>query len=65
MLQQIIIADMTSLRYRGLVTGLVSAPFIINNFVAASIAENVLPNWRWGYGMVRTLPFCHCIQIHP
>ncbi len=52
MLQQIIIADMTSLRYRGLVSGLVSAPFIINNFIAAQVAASVLPNWRWGYGMV-------------
>ncbi|RXK36198.1 hypothetical protein M231_06542 [Tremella mesenterica] len=55
MLQQIVIADMTSLRWRGLVSGLVSAPFIINNFVAAEIAEGVLPNWRWGYGMFAIL----------
>ncbi|KAK8865789.1 hypothetical protein IAR55_000936 [Kwoniella newhampshirensis] len=55
MLQQIVIADMTTLRWRGLVTGLVSAPFIINNFVAAEIAEGVLPNWRWGYAMFAIL----------
>ncbi|WVQ85445.1 hypothetical protein IAT38_007610 [Cryptococcus sp. DSM 104549] len=55
MLQQIVIADMTSLRWRGLVSGLVSAPFIINNFVSAEIAEGVLPNWRWGYGMFAIL----------
>lgn len=57
MLQQIIIADMTNLRWRGLVTGLVSAPFIINNFVSAEIAQGVLPNWRWGYGMVSRRAF--------
>ena len=39
-------------RVSGLVTGLISAPFIINNFVAAEIAQAVLPNWRWGYAMV-------------
>ncbi|WVO19791.1 uncharacterized protein IAS62_001081 [Cryptococcus decagattii] len=55
MLQQIIIADMTTLRWRGAVSGLVSAPFIINNFVSAEIAEGVLPNWRWGYGMFAIL----------
>ncbi|KAK6905574.1 hypothetical protein I203_106404 [Kwoniella mangroviensis CBS 8507] len=55
MLQQIVIADMTNLRWRGLVTGLVSAPFIINNFVSAEIAEGVLPNWRWGYAMFAIL----------
>ncbi|WWC86118.1 uncharacterized protein L201_000989 [Kwoniella dendrophila CBS 6074] len=55
MLQQIVIADMTNLRWRGLVTGLVSAPFIINNFVSAEIAEGILPNWRWGYAMFAIL----------
>ncbi|WVF70813.1 hypothetical protein IAT40_005607 [Kwoniella sp. CBS 6097] len=55
MLQQIVIADMTNLRWRGLVTGLVSAPFIINNFVSAEIAQGVLPNWRWGYAMFAIL----------
>ncbi|TYJ53742.1 hypothetical protein B9479_005650 [Cryptococcus floricola] len=55
MLQQIVIADMTNLRWRGLVTGLVSAPFIINNFVAAEIATDILPNWRWGYAMFAIL----------
>jgi hypothetical protein len=30
---------------RGLVTGMISAPFIINNFISAEIAQSVLPNW--------------------
>lgn len=65
MLQLIVIADMTNLRWRrvpfhtyrsqsqrsdadmgrGLVTGMISAPFIINNFISAEIAQRVLPNW--------------------
>ncbi|BEJ15902.1 hypothetical protein CspHIS471_0505070 [Cutaneotrichosporon sp. HIS471] len=49
MLLQIVIADMTSLRWRGLVGGLVSAPFLINIFVSAEIASRVLPDWRRGY----------------
>lgn len=32
-------------RDRGLVTGLVSAPFIVNNFISAEIAQSVLPDW--------------------
>ncbi|KLT45268.1 MFS general substrate transporter [Cutaneotrichosporon oleaginosum] len=48
-LLQIVIADMTSLRWRGLVGGLVSAPFLINIFVSAEIASRVLPDWRRGY----------------
>lgn len=56
---QLIIADSTTLRFRGLVSACVSAPFIINNFVAAEIAQGVLPNWRWGYGMFAILvPVC-------
>ncbi|ORX37004.1 major facilitator superfamily domain-containing protein [Kockovaella imperatae] len=59
MLQQIIIADLTSLRWRGLATSLLTAPFIINNFVAGAIAQGVLPNWRLGYGMFAILvPVC-------
>ena len=51
-MSQIIMADMTTLRWRGLSTALLSLPFIINNFVSAEITEAILPNWRWGYGMV-------------
>lgn len=52
MLQQIIVADMTTLRWRGLVGGLLTAPFIVNIFVSAEIASSVLPDWRRGYVMV-------------
>jgi hypothetical protein len=37
------------------VTGLLSAPFIINNFVSAQIAEGVLPNWYVDSGIVKRL----------
>lgn len=55
MLLQIIVADITTLRWRGLVGGLVTAPFIVNIFVSAEIAAGVLPDWRWGFLMVRVL----------
>jgi len=50
LLTQIIIADMTTLKWRGLVSGLMSMPFIINAFVGSNIAANVLvgAGWRWG-----------------
>ena len=58
-MSQIIMADMTTLRWRGLSTALLSLPFIVNNFVSAEITEAILPNWRWGYGMVSTIiPSC-------
>ncbi|KAJ3548443.1 hypothetical protein NM688_g5297 [Phlebia brevispora] len=57
LLTQVIIADITTLKWRGLVSGLMSAPFIINAFVGANISTQVLEHstWRWGYGMFAIL----------
>ncbi|EPQ50366.1 drug h+ antiporter [Gloeophyllum trabeum ATCC 11539] len=53
LLTQIIIADITTLKWRGLVSALVSSPFLINAWVGANIADSVLAHggWRWGYRM--------------
>ncbi|KZT25469.1 drug:h+ antiporter [Neolentinus lepideus HHB14362 ss-1] len=53
LLTQIIIADITTLKWRGLVSALVSSPFLINAWVGANIADSILKNagWRWGYRM--------------
>ncbi|GAA5886423.1 hypothetical protein JCM5296_001901 [Sporobolomyces johnsonii] len=50
---QIVIADCTNLRWRGLVSSLTSIWFFINAFVSSNIAAGVLKtsNWHWGYGM--------------
>ncbi|TFK23755.1 ferrichrome-type siderophore transporter [Coprinopsis marcescibilis] len=57
LLTQVIIADITTLKWRGLVSGLMSLPFIINAFVGSNISTNVLQGvgWRWGYGMFAIL----------
>ena len=57
LLTSVIVADITTLKWRGLVSGLTSAPFIINAFVSANIATQVLERsgWRWGYGMFAIL----------
>ncbi|TFY78973.1 hypothetical protein EWM64_g5038 [Hericium alpestre] len=57
LLTQIIIADLTNLRWRSLLSSLTSLPFIINGFVGPNIATNVLngAGWRWGYGMFAIL----------
>ncbi|KAF8598531.1 drug:h+ antiporter [Ceratobasidium sp. AG-I] len=59
LLLQIIIADITTLKWRGLSSGLVSAPFIINAFVGSEVSASVMapggPGWRWGYGMFAIL----------
>ncbi|EKM58957.1 uncharacterized protein PHACADRAFT_25102 [Phanerochaete carnosa HHB-10118-sp] len=57
LLTQIIIADITTLEWRGLVSALTSAPFIINAFIGANVSTGVLEHstWRWGYGMFAIL----------
>ncbi|KAJ3494015.1 hypothetical protein NLJ89_g10896 [Agrocybe chaxingu] len=57
LLTQIIIADITTLKWRGLVSALMSMPFIINAFVGSNIATDIIQGagWRWGYGMFAIL----------
>ncbi|KAI9572565.1 MFS general substrate transporter [Boletus coccyginus] len=56
-LTQIIIADITTLAWRGLVVSLVSAPFLVNAFIGPNISTAVIEHlgWRWGYGMFAIL----------
>jgi MFS family permease len=53
--KSVIIADLTNLQNRGLVNGLVTAPFIPNGFIAGYITSGINgfegSGWRWGYGM--------------
>lgn len=53
LLTQIVIADITTLTWRGLVVSLAAAPFIINGFIGPNISSAIIENlgWRWGYGM--------------
>ena len=48
----IIIADITSLRNRGLMYGIISSPYIATTFAGPSAAQDFLDGsgWRWGYG---------------
>ncbi|KAK7447416.1 hypothetical protein VKT23_014125 [Stygiomarasmius scandens] len=57
LLTQIIIADITTLKWRGLVSSLISLPFIINAFIGSNVYTNVMAHagWRWGYGMFAIL----------
>merc|ERR1712093_611105 len=60
-LMQIIIGDVTTLRWRTLSSSLVSAPYFVNGFVGSKIAALVYEEsgWRWGYGMFAILfPAC-------
>ncbi|KAK0459375.1 MFS general substrate transporter [Desarmillaria tabescens] len=48
----IVVADLSPLKWRGFATALPSSPYIINAFVAAEITNGFLPGkWRWGYGI--------------
>ncbi|PCH36238.1 drug:h+ antiporter [Wolfiporia cocos MD-104 SS10] len=59
---QIVIADLTPLKYRGLVSGLVSLPYFINFYAGSVIGAQVVANpnlgWRWGYGI-----YCICFPF--
>ncbi|OCH87436.1 drug:h+ antiporter [Obba rivulosa] len=57
LLTQVVIADITVLKWRGLVSALMSAPFIINGFIGSNISSAVIEHagWRWGYGMFAIL----------
>ncbi|KAH8092201.1 drug:h+ antiporter [Cristinia sonorae] len=57
LLTQVIIADITTLKWRALVSALCTAPFIINGFIGANVSTAVLEHvgWRWGYGMFAIL----------
>jgi hypothetical protein len=46
-LQVIVVSDLTTLRWRSFVNGLVSTPFFINAFVSANIAQQVLARSGW------------------
>ncbi|KAL0935638.1 siderophore iron transporter [Colletotrichum truncatum] len=49
----IIVADLTPLEWRGFVSSMLSTPFIINTWFAGKIVDAMQAKnqWRWGYGM--------------
>ncbi|KAJ7271946.1 drug:h+ antiporter [Mycena haematopus] len=53
LLTQVVIADITTLKWRGLVLSLNSVPFLVNAFVGSNISAAIIQHagWRWGYGM--------------
>ena len=65
LLAQIIIGDLTNLRWRGLVSSLMSLPFIINAFVGTNIATTILKKsgWRWGCTLSLTISFQHHTDV--
>ncbi|KAK4495173.1 hypothetical protein PRZ48_013500 [Zasmidium cellare] len=51
-LGDLIVADLTSMQWRGFFGSLLSLPFIVTVFIDGVISEGFLPNnWRWGLGM--------------
>ncbi|KAF9049078.1 ferrichrome-type siderophore transporter [Panaeolus papilionaceus] len=59
LLTQIVIADITTLQWRSLMSALMTLPFVINVFVGSNISTSMIKKgpdgWRWGYGMFAIL----------
>ena len=53
LLNDIIVADLTTLEWRGFVSSMLSMPFVINTWFAGEIVQALSngEDWRWGYGM--------------
>lgn len=49
-MSNIIIADITTLKWRGFVSALLGAPFLVNGFIGSNISSAVIQHagWRWG-----------------
>ncbi|KAJ9136590.1 Siderochrome-iron transporter [Pleurostoma richardsiae] len=63
LMNDVLISDISTARWRGFAIGLSFFPFLITPWVAAYIVDSVVaPNgigWRWGIGMLAILmPFC-------
>ncbi|KAK4984267.1 hypothetical protein LTR50_006714 [Elasticomyces elasticus] len=50
-LQQIFVADTSTLLNRALFSTIPDIPYLITVWIGSPIAAAILPNWRWGYGM--------------
>lgn len=51
-LNDVIVGDLTPLKWRGFMGSMLSTPFIINTWFSGLIVDAILAsNWRWGYGM--------------
>lgn len=52
LLNTILIGDMTSLQWRGIMQAVIASPSIVNTWIAGYIVDHMaVVNWRWGYGM--------------
>lgn len=53
LINDVIVADLTPLEWRGFVSSLLSTPFIINTWFSGKIVDAISSRnqWRWGYGM--------------
>lgn len=55
-MNSLIVADLTTLKWRGFVRSILSTPYIINVWFSGLIVDAILgSNWRWGYGMFAIL----------
>lgn len=67
-LNQLLVADITTARWRGLANSLVNIPFMVVPWIAAFIVDSALVTfgWRWGIGMFAIImPVCALSLVVP
>lgn len=52
LMNSVLVADMTKLKWRSLFTSLLSLPYLVTTWISGYIVDDIVSeNWRWGYGM--------------
>ncbi|KAI9489570.1 major facilitator superfamily domain-containing protein [Zychaea mexicana] len=61
MVTSVVLADVTTLKYRAFAAGVMNLPWVLNTFIGGFIYQGILDanQWRWGYGMfIIMFPVC-------
>ncbi|QEU61162.1 hypothetical protein KDRO_E00330 [Kluyveromyces lactis] len=56
LMNSIVVADMTKLKWRSLFTSFLSVPYLVTTWISGYLTQHFIStNWRWGYGMFAIL----------
>ncbi|KAH8826554.1 MFS general substrate transporter [Flagelloscypha sp. PMI_526] len=69
MITDVIVADISPLKWHGLVNALPAAPYIVNAFISGYIIDAFVvadqpEKWRWGYGIFAVRPYSLAVLFY-